>query len=481
MIRALVGWLPRLPLSAWLLCSHTAVLLPPVVVLLLSGTLTNDLRDQTRWDIEHQGALIATYLQSELEHARRARPGADLDDIEPRVRGPLRDAKESTLSGIRVVDARAKVVATSGDVLGEDLSSDPIVQAALDGRTGVEVRPRPEQTEYHPPWSESRSANVRVYVAIPVVLDQRVVGAVVISRTPREQFKALYHMAPGLVAAVVAAVFATAGVAGLAAWVATRSLEMLDRGALRIADGDHAGLDELDRPRRSHVSEVAHTANSIATMAERLRDRLSYISEFASNVSHEFKTPIATLRGTVELLTDDAEMPAEQRARFLDNAGRELSRLERMVSGLLSLARADEPHARAEVGLGELLADVAADHAVALSGEAAAVRGDRAQLEAVAKNLVENARRHGGPGVAVQLEGFVDGRATGFRVIDDGRGISDANLARVFDRFFTTDRASGGTGLGLALVRTIAQRHGGDVNVDSRPGRTVFTVRLPRA
>ena len=68
---------------------------------------------------------------------------------------------------------------------------------------------------------------------------------------------------------------------------------------------------------------------------------------------------------------------------------------------------------------------------------------------------------------------------TGFRVIDDGRGISEANLPRVFDRFFTTDRGAGGTGLGLALVRAIAVRHGGEVTVDSRPGRTVFTVRLP--
>jgi hypothetical protein len=150
-----------------------------------------------------------------------------------------------------------------------------------------------------------------------------------------------------------------------------------------------------------------------------------------------------------------------------------------MVSGLLSLARADERKARARVELDEVLAAVSRDHQVPVEGSSGPVDADRAQLEAVAKNLVENARRHGGPGVRVRIEAFAGPRTAGFRVIDDGQGISEANLPRVFDRFFTTDREGGGTGLGLALVRAIAIRHGGDVRVESRPGRTVFEVELP--
>jgi signal transduction histidine kinase len=103
--------------------------------------------------------------------------------------------------------------------------------------------------------------------------------------------------------------------------------------------------------------------------------------------------------------------------------------------------------------------------------------GDRVQLEAIAENLMVNAARHGGPCVQVRLW-RVDAE-TGFEVEDDGPGISVANQARVFERFFTTRRGDGGTGLGLALVRAVARAHGGDVGLVSESGRTVFRVALP--
>lgn len=472
---------PRLPLQLWLMMSHGGVLVAPVLVLYTSGAFGNDLRSQTHWDLEHQGALIAMLVESEVQGARHGAPSAEIADVSSRLNPALREAKASTRSGIEIVDTDGIVVATSGTVLGEDLSDHPEVEAALDGRSGMIVRPKPgRKTAAPPPWSESRRANVRVFVTVPVVVDEEVIGAIVLSRTPRDEIEALYQMAPGVASAAVVAVIGTLLLAGVAAWVATRSLEMLDRGAERIADGDFGGLRELERPRRSHLTEVAHTANAIASMAERLRERLAYIAEFASNVSHEFKTPIATLRGTVELLSDDEGMPAEQRTKFLANATGELERLERMVSGLLSLARADEAGVRVDEDLQGLLAEVAAIYDVPLTGIADAVSGDRAQLESVVTNLVDNARQHGGPTVVVAIEAFTEPGWTGFTIVDDGRGISPANLPQVFDRFFTTDRGGGGTGLGLALVRTIVLRHGGDVTVDSQPGRTAFTVRLPR-
>jgi signal transduction histidine kinase len=229
------------------------------------------------------------------------------------------------------------------------------------------------------------------------------------------------------------------------------------------------------------VREVAGLADSVASMAAQLQARLAYISEFASNVSHEFKTPLATLRGTVELLAEDDEMPTDQRTRFLDNASRELDRLERLVSGLLHLARADEGSEHEAVGLQELLDGVAAARGVELQGTAGVVSGSRAQLEAVAVNLVDNALTHGGDGVTVRVEAFTTDGRTGFRVVDDGVGITEANLPRIFDRFFTTHRAGGGTGLGLALVRAICERHGGHITARSEAGRTVFEVELPRA
>lgn len=472
--------IPRLPLQLWLSMSHAGVLVAPVLVLYGSGVLGKDLREQTLADLEHQGALVAMLVESEVLRARDVDPTAEIANVSPRLNPALSEAKASTLSGIQVVDRTGIIVATSGTVLGEDLSDDPGVIEALNGQKGTVIRPRPRHDRPPPLGSESRRARIRVFVTVPVVVDDEIIGALVLSRTPRDEVEALYKMAPGVASAALVAVLGTALFAGVAAWVATRSLARLDRGAERIADGDFGGLSELERPRRSHLTEVAHTANAIAAMAERLRERLAYIAEFASNVSHEFKTPIATLRGTVELLSDDDGMPAEQRAKFLANATGELERLERMVSGLLSLARADEAGVRIDEDLHAILQEVSEACDVPLAGTAAAIRGDRAQLEAVVTNLVENARCHGGPSVQVAIEAFTEPEWTGFSVVDDGRGISPANLPQVFDRFFTTNRGRGGTGLGLALVRTIVLRHGGDVTVDSRPGRTVFSVRLPR-
>ena len=272
---------------------------------------------------------------------------------------------------------------------------------------------------------------------------------------------------------VVAACVVTAAIAISAATVGTRSLKRLAAASHQLSEGSFEVQADLERAARSRVREVGELGDAMSAMRERLEARLHYITEFASAVSHEFKTPLSTLSGTMELLGDDAEMPAEQRARFVENALTDLRRMDRLVHGLLELARAEEKPAIEEVELQALLERVADEEGVAFEGTATRVRGNPTQLEAVARNLIDNARRHGQAGRIV-----VRAHAHGFDVEDDGRGISEANQPQVFDRFFTTDRAGGGTGLGLSLVRTIAQSHGGDATVESGPGRTVFHIRL---
>lgn len=467
-----------LPLRGWLAVSHLVVLLLPVVGLIVSGALAQDLVDQTRWDLENQAALLAMVAEEDVREARGDDPDALLTCCTEQLSSRLRYVKAKTRSGIEVTDTRGVVVATSGSELGQDLSDERHVRRALAGVANKAVKPRPAPSRAQPLSSESRRARVRVFVAQPVVVDGDVVGAIVISRTPREELQAFYQMAPRAIWGAVPAFLATLAVAWGAGILATRSLKQLDRGAVRIAEGDYGGIEELALPQRSHVADVARVARSITRMATRLRERIGYIGEFASNVSHEFKTPLSTLRGTVELLGDEESMPAAQRERFLTNAASEVNRLEKLVEGLLSLARADQAQEHVPVDLNRLLAEVAPD--VAVIGAAGVVHGDRSQLQAVVGNLLDNAREHGGTDASVQLEAFERGEVTGFAVVDDGPGISEANLARVFDRFFTTERGRGGTGIGLALVRAIVEQHGGEVSVESRPGRTVFRVSLPR-
>jgi signal transduction histidine kinase len=465
-------FLPTWPLRTWLVASHLVALTLPIVVLVGTGALSADLQAQTRDDLHNQAALIGLLAASDLAHARQVDPAASIGTVAGELAPSMTAVKDATLVGVRILDADGVVVATSGEELGDDLSDRPEVIEAMRGHLGEAIRPRPPVTPTPALSSESRRSNVRIYVATPILVDDRLAGVVVLSRTPREDVQALYRLIPWWGAGL--AVSATIALAAWVGWVATRSLTALADASHRVADGDRAALTALAGPSRSHVAEVGEVASAVETMADRLQARVAYIGEFAGNVSHEFRTPIATLKGTVELLKDDADMPGEQRVKFLDNATAEVERMDRLVGGLLALARAEDAGDRVRVGIAELLTP---GERVSVEGSGGHVLGNRAQLETVVRNLVDNAFQHG-KAARVRLVAWSDRGRTGFDVVDDGVGISAANLPRIFDRFFTTDRA-GGTGLGLAMVRAIVTAHGGTVSVESQPGTTRFRVDLP--
>ncbi len=463
------GWpLPRLPLQLWLLGSYVLVLSLPVFAVLGTGALAWDLVNQTREDLEHQGALIAMVAADRMEGRREG------------VNELLAAAKAQTLAGIRIVNDEAVVVASSGGTVGDDLSDDEEVRTALAGSRGLAIKPRDpvplkNRSSYTTRDSPSRHADVRVFVAVPIVKDGEVLGAVVLSRTPREEWQTFWQMAPRLTAGALVALLLTTALAIFAGWRASRSLKGLASASERIAAGQLGTDDTFAEAQDSRIQETALLGGAMALMASRLRARLTYISEFAGNVSHEFKTPVSSLRGTIELLRDDEAMPPDQRARFLENALADLDRLSNLVGGLLRLARAEEGGAREPVGLDALVEEVLHRHpGIPVRGSAGEVSGVREQLDTLVKNLVENAVRHGGPNVRV--ERWRTPSTAGVTVEDDGPGIDPAHLPALFGRFYTTDRARGGTGLGLALVKAIAEAHQGGVSVHSEPGCTRFSA-----
>jgi signal transduction histidine kinase len=458
--------LPRLPLQLWLLASYFLVLSLPLVAVVGTGALAWDLVTQTQEDLEHQGALIAMVAAERM----KGKPDG-MSEL-------LAEAKAQTLTGIRIVNDRGIVVATSGETLGDDLSDDEEVRAALKGSRGLAIKPRDpvplsSRSSYTTRDSKTRHADVRVFVAVPVVKEGEVLGAVVLSRTPREEWQTFWQMAPRLSGGAVVALLSTIVLSLFAGWRASRSLKLLAAASERIAAGQLGTADTFSEAQASRIQETALLGAAMAQMASRLRARLAYISEFAGNVSHEFKTPVSSLRGTIELLRDDEQMPPEQRARFLNNALADLDRLSNLVGGLLRLARAEEGGPRETVDLDALIDELLRRHpGLAVSGAAGAVSGVREQLDTLVTNLVQNALRHGGPNVRV--ERWRTDTQAGVTVEDDGPGIPAAHLPSLFERFYTTDRARGGTGLGLALVKAIAEAHDGGVSVDSEPGRTRF-------
>lgn len=477
--------LPELSLRTWLLYSHLLVLLLPVAALIGTGALAMDLIDQTRAELEHQADVLAVFVG---DIAREQGEPRSLEPLAERVDPLLVDIRSRTLASVRLLDERGRVIASSssaGDHV--DLSDDPEVAAALAGETGVAVRERPPASADQSLDSESRRARVRLFVAEPVLAPSgEVIGVVLMSRTPREELQALYQMSPRLAWGLLVALIVTIGLAVFAGRLGTRSLARLADAARRLTHGSGSESTAVLRSAGSHVDEVRELATAVAAMADQLAARVTYINEFAGNVAHEFRTPIATLRGTAELLRDDEAMPAEQRQRFLDNALDELDRLERLVAGLLELARAERAHEGTQLDLTTLLKPLPQrwpEITLELADAPMCVDGSEAQLASVLDNLIDNAYQHGGETVRVQVRALIDDERgeVGFEVADEGPGISAANQDKVLERFFTTNREGGGTGLGLAIVRRIVETHGGRLELESRPGDTRFRVWLARA
>ena len=224
-------------------------------------------------------------------------------------------------------------------------------------------------------------------------------------------------------------------------------------------------------------------------------------TEFVANASHELKTPITALKGFVETILDDPDMPEATRQDFLERMQVQTGRLENLVQELITLSRYDASIgnvARRPLDLGVLLQQVCRDKQedaarvnVDLVFDAARhspvlIEGDDESLIMLLSNLVDNAFRYGGDGGSVELGLGASVREAIVSVTDHGVGISPAEHDRIFERFYRVDRArsaaKGGTGLGLAIVKHIAQAHGGNVTVRSTPGRgATFSVHLPLA
>ncbi len=218
--------------------------------------------------------------------------------------------------------------------------------------------------------------------------------------------------------------------------------------------------------------------------------------DFVANVTHELKTPI----GAITLLAEAADAAAddpEAVRHFLAKLTRESARLNELVSQIIALSRlqAEAPQwgttavdvatvLESAVSRCRALADAAGISVNLSVRPGVTVTGDADELETAVTNLVQNAVAYSEPGARVAVSSRVNGDRAEIRVSDNGIGISEADQARIFERFYRVDadrsRASGGTGLGLSIVKHVAQAHGGEVSLWSRHGQgSTFTLSLP--
>lgn len=401
--------------------------------------------------------------------------------------GPvLAEAQRITLAGMRVTDHAGIVVATSGGERGLSLAGLEEVAAALAGNPASRLRARREPATPAGLASISRAAPFRVFVALPVRAGPHVIGAVGLSRTPSSIGQALYGKRWALAGLAFALVLVAAALAGFTAYTVGRPIRAVAEQAKAVAAGARV---PMQRTRRSAVREADELFAAIASMAGTLERRADYIGHFAAEVSHEFKTPLAALRGALELLQDHAAtMTPAERAGFLAQASADVERLDRLVRRLLELARAEAPHAMApEVADIAAVAEVAAAPYAAQGlpitrrGPAAAAAIAPETLRSVLAILFENVRQHAGPGARCDLAWAIAGDQVQLRVSDTGRGITPANAPRIFDRFFTTARDAGGTGLGLSIARSHVEAAGGGLRLLPGVPGAVFEITLPTA
>jgi two-component system OmpR family sensor kinase len=301
----------------------------------------------------------------------------------------------------------------------------------------------------------------------------------------------------------IAALVAVLAVLGLVAWwvirLGVRPVKEMAAAATEIGAGDLSARV----PEHDPATEAGQLGVALNQMLGRIEDEFDQrlrseqrLRQFAADASHELRTPVTTVRGYAELYRTGALEDPGELTEAMRRVEQESVRMGSLVDDLLRLARLDQGREleRGPVDLAVVVADAARDaQATApdrpITVEAdgpVVVQGDERQLRQVVSNLTANALLHTEPGVAVTLRARLEDQHAVIEVHDEGPGMAPEVAARVFERFYRADpsrsRHTGGSGLGLAIVDATIAAHGGEVTVDTGPGRgTTFRATIPLA
>ncbi len=501
-------------LGVRLLAFNVILVFLPVGGVLFLGEYEERLETAEIRDLTHRARLIAASI------AREGTLDADaFEDV-------IRRAKIDDVR-VRLIDARARVVADSREIVAPAPQRPPRTDRRnVLYRVGAFVlrpifrfiRPPEEPLEvdyyanatrlqgpeiasvlrgrehFDKKITAQQQRSVTLYRMVPVVVGGWTVGAVVTSKSTYAILQDLYVVRLRVMRIFIASLAAAILVTIFFSTSIVRPLRQLRRDARVV-------LDRRGRLRGAHfkgskrLDEIGELSRALERIMRRLDAHVGFIETFASDVVHELKNPLASIRNANEMLGDVSD-PADRR-RFVRVIEQEVARMERLLSGVREISMIDAKLVRERpeaLDLGALIEKIVEGfrlreaHRATIelepSGAPLLVIASEDRLIQVFENILDNALSFTPVGGTVNVQVAAENSDAVVRVRDHGPGIPEANLARLFDRFFThrPDGTRGGhTGLGLAIVKTIVEAYGGTVSAANAEPGAVFTVRLPHA
>ena len=330
-------------------------------------------------------------------------------------------------------------------------------------------------------------------MATPVVYHSQTVGAVYAYDYDTEQAALLQSFRSNLLTISVMIALLVTGLSIMLSRMLTRQISGLLQAIRNVREGAYS-----HRADASGTDEIAQIAAEFNSLTDRLQTTENARRRFVSDASHELKTPLAAIRLLTDSILQTDNMDMETVRDFVTDIGSEAERLSRITEDLLRLTRLDsnqvDPPEVVEVApvleqvmrMMSLLAQEKGTELTCQTGGDCRVLATKGEVHQVIYNLTDNAVKYSGSHGSVRVELRRDGNDVVLTVADNGPGIPEEDLPRVFERFYRVDkarsRAAGGTGLGLSIVQDTVTKRGGTVSAANRPeGGAVFTVRWPAA
>jgi len=390
--------------------------------------------------------------------------GTNLDSL-------LKEVQLTTLSGMRIIDINGIIVSSTGEIKNKSLFNRPEVVSALKGESSRVIRIAAQQKEDRFFSPISRSTDIRIHVSYPIILEQRIIGAILLIRTPANIYQHIYQNIELFISYIVLLIIIVLAISLFMAYAITRPIKALVVQAKKATATDSADnqLTVLEHP---VTAEFELLSKALVKMSNKQSQRAKQIKNFASYVSHEFKTPITAIKGATEILQDHMDELSEQEQRqFLNNVAVNTKRMELLMRQLTELAKADtQKIPSTPCNLVKIIEQQIAFYQktfVSISftkpAKAVPVYMNNELLTSIISNLFENVAQHGGECIVIDVIKKNQHYVLSFS--DNGKGISEQNAKRIFEPFFTTAKHSGGTGLGLAIISTLLTAHHGEIHL----------------